>query len=282
MEAEPRETRIIADVFEQATGQQVGKDRSWRIGSTLMPLCAARAITSLDMLATMLEQGKDEALIADVVDALLNNETSFFRDSTAFAQLTDHVLPRLAAGKEKERRLRIWSAACSTGQEAYSLAMIFAEDPARWRGWTVDIVGTDISRSAVARARAGLYTQFEVQRGLSIRRLMAWFDQVPGQGWRVKRDLAAMVNFGRHNLLGGLPARPAFDLILCRNAMIYLCPERKRQVLDRIAGSIAPEGALMLGAGETVSGSSDRFRTDPAALTIFRPTAPPAPVHRVA
>jgi chemotaxis protein methyltransferase CheR len=270
MEANDREARIIANLFEQVTGQRLGKDRTWRIGMMLTPLCAERGIVSLGLLATMLEHGGDDMLATDVVDALLNNETSFFRDRAAFAQLTHHVLPRLAAAK-RERRLRIWSAACSTGQEAYSLAMIFAEAEAQWRGWTIDIVGTDLSRSAVARARSGVYSQFEVQRGLSVRRMIDWFDPVADKGWRIKSRIATMVNFGRHNLLGALPARPAFDLILCRNALLYFSPEKRRQVLDRMAGSIAPQGALMLGAGETASGLSDRFCADPTALTIFRP-----------
>jgi len=272
MEASDREARIIASLFEQVTGQQFSKDRAWRIGMMLTPLCAERGISSLGQLAAMLEKGRDEALAAEVVDALLNNETSFFRDRVAFTQLTHHVLPRLAAAK-RERRLRIWSAACSTGQEAYSLAMIFAEAEAQWRGWTIDIVGTDLSRVAIARARTGVYTQFEVQRGLSVRRMIDWFDPVPDKGWRIKSEIASMVNFGRHNLLGSLPARPAFDLILCRNALLYFSPDTRRQVLDRMAGSIAPQGALMLGAGETASGLSDRFCADPTALTIFRPVA---------
>jgi chemotaxis protein methyltransferase CheR len=281
MEAGDREARVIAGLFEQATGQQLGRDRTWRIGTTLTPLCHARNIPSLATLAAMLEHGGDDSLLADVVDALLNNETSFFRDAAVFTQLTNHVLPQLAVGKQRERRLRIWSAACSTGQEAYSLAMIFAENEARWRGWTIDIVGTDMSRAAVARARSGLYSQFEIQRGLSMHRMIAFFDPVPEQGWRVKRSLASMVNFGRHNLLGSLPARPAFDLILCRNALLYFSAERRVAVLDRLAGSIAPQGALMLGAGETAAGS-DRFRADPAALTIFRPADMSSVVDRAA
>jgi chemotaxis protein methyltransferase CheR len=270
MEANDREARIIASLFEQVTGQHLGKDRTWRIGMMLTPLCAARGIASLGLLATMLEQSGDETLAMDVVDALLNNETSFFRDRAAFTQLAHHVLPRLAAAKH-ERRLRIWSAACSTGQEAYSLAMIFAEAEAQWRGWTIDIVGTDLSQSAVARARSGVYSQFEVQRGLSVRRMIDWFEPVADKGWRIKSQIATMVNFGRHNLLGSLPSRPAFDLILCRNVLLYFSLDKRRQVLDRMAGSIAPEGALMLGAGETASGVSDRFCADPTALTIFRP-----------
>jgi chemotaxis protein methyltransferase CheR len=270
MEVNDRESRIIARLFEQVTGQQFGKDRIWRIGVLLRPLCAARGIATLGSLTTMIERGGDETLVVDVVDALLNNETSFFRDRAAFAQLMHHVLPRLAAAK-RDRRLRIWSAACSTGQEAYSLAMIFAEAEAQWCGWTIDIVGTDISHSAIARARSGIYSQFEVQRGLSVHRMMNWFDPRADKSWGIKSRIAAMVNFGRHNLLGSLPARPAFDLILCRNALLYFSQEKRRQVLDRLAGSIAPQGALMLGAGETASGVSDRFRADPTALTIFRP-----------
>lgn len=273
MEVNPRAAHVIARLFEQATGQSLTQDRFWRIGATLTAFCKDRGIGSFEQLALTLERGTDPELSLDMIDALLNNETSFFRDTGAFAQIADHLLPKLAAARDRERRIRIWSAACSTGQEAYSLAMLFADQGARWEGWQIEILGSDISRSAVRQARGGLYTQFEVQRGLPIRQLVAWFDPVLDQGWRVKPPLASMVTFARHNLLGPPPAGGRFDLILCRNALLYFQPERRRQLLEGLALAIAPDGALLLGAGETALGCSNRFIHDPEQAMVYRPAA---------
>lgn len=270
MLASQPDIRTIGGIFEQATGQRLGEDREWRIETTLTPLCRSQSIESLASLAGRLKRGGEESLRSAVVDALLNNETSFFRDASAFHHLSERVLPQMWDLRRRERRLRIWSAACSTGQEAYSLAMLFAEDPQRWAGWRIEILGTDISGRAIARARDGLYTQFEVQRGLPIRRLIEWFDPVLDQGWRVSPDLTALVTFGYQNLMGATPAGGPFDLILCRNALLYLSSERRGEVLDRLAGAIAPDGALMLGAGETPNSASNRFMADPDLLTIYR------------
>lgn len=273
MEVSPRAALVIARLFEQATGQTLSQDRFWRIGTTLTPFCKARGIDSFDRLAATLERSADRELSLDMIDALLNNETSFFRDANAFAQVSGGILPQLAASRQRERRLRIWCAACSTGQEAYSIAMLFAEQAERWAGWKIEILGSDISRSAVQQARAGLYSQFEVQRGLPIRRLVTWFDAVLDQGWRPKPEIASLVTFARHNLLGPPPAGGRFDLILCRNALLYFSPERRRQILEGLALAIAADGALMLGAGETVSGCTNRFLNDPEMATVYRPAA---------
>jgi chemotaxis protein methyltransferase CheR len=269
----PPEVRFMAGLFEDATGQRLGEDRVWRIEMTLTPLCRSRNICSLTALANRLGRSGEDVLRGEVIDALLNNETSFFRDPSAFHHLTATVLPQLRERRGREQRLRIWSAACSTGQEAYSLAMLFAEDPATWQGWTIEILGTDISGTAIHRARNGLYSQFEVQRGLPIRRLVDWFDPVLDEGWRVRPDLAGLVTFGRQNLLGPPPAGARFDLILCRNALLYFSADRRNEVLDRLAAAIAPDGALILGAGETPS-SGHRFLADPDMLTIYRPGRP--------
>ena len=270
MEVGARAGRIIARLFEQATGQILSKDRFWRIGTTLSPFCRVRGIESFDKLADIIEHATDSELSLDVIDTLLNNETSFFRDGSAFAQIGEVILPRLAARRQHDKRLRIWSAACSTGQEAYSLAMLFAEQGERWQGWKIEILGSDISRTAIKQARGGLYTQFEVQRGLPIRHLVSWFDPVLDQGWRAKPQLSSLVCFSRHNLLGPPPAG-RFDLILCRNALLYFSPERRHQLLEGLSLAIAPDGVLLLGAGETALGISNRFVSDSAMHTVYRP-----------
>ncbi|KKC26445.1 CheR family methyltransferase [Sphingomonas sp. SRS2] len=273
MEVSPRAALIIASLFEKATGQLLSQDRFWRIGTTLSPFCRARGIDSFDRLALTLERSSDPELSLDMIDALLNNETSFFRDAVVFSHIADQILPQIAANRQREKRIRVWSAACSTGQEAYSLAMLFAEQGDRWNGWKIEILGSDISRSAVQQARGGLYTQFEVQRGLPIRQLIAWFDPVLDQGWRAKPALTSVVTFTRHNLLGPPPAGGRFDLILCRNALLYFSPERRHQLLEGLSLALASDGALLLGAGETALGNSTRFISDPVAQTVYRAAA---------
>jgi len=263
--------QAITRLFEQATGQTLSQERFWRISTTLTPFCRARKIADFDQLARRLERGTDPELSLDMIDALLNNETSFFRDPAVFDTIADELLPRLAEARAKERRLRIWSAACSSGQEAYSLATLFAEQPERWQGWRIEILGTDISRSAVNRARDGLYSELEVQRGLTARRLLSFFVLEPGRGWRVRRELSALVTFARRSLLGPPPAGGRFDLILCRNALLYFGKERRSQLLDGLSLAIAADGALLLGAGETLAGLSSRFEVDSALPTTYRP-----------
>ncbi|WP_324807787.1 protein-glutamate O-methyltransferase CheR [Sphingomonas sp. LY29] len=232
--------------------------RRWRIETALSALLRERQIPTLDELITILVMGRDPNLATQVVEALLNNETYFFRDRSPFDLVAKSALPKLAKAREASRRLRIWSAGCSTGQEAYSLAMMFAEDPIRWRGWTIDIVGSDVSESAVRRARDGVYTQFEVQRGLGITQMIRWFEEVEG-GWRAIEPLRRHVRFQVHNLLEPAPHPGQFDLVLCRNVLLYLNADRRAQVFDRIAGAMAPDGLLMLGAGETVIGQTRRL-----------------------
>lgn len=273
MEVSQRSAIVIARLFEKATGQQLSQDRFWRIGTTLTPFCRARGIDSFERLAYILERSADPELSLDMIDALLNNETSFFRDANVFNQIARDILPRLAEERVREKKLRIWSAACSSGQEAYSLAILLAEQAPQWAGWKIEILGSDISRSAVRQARAGLYSQLEVQRGLPIRQLVAWFDPVLDQGWRAKSELAAMTTFTRHNLLGPPPAGGRFDLILCRNALLYFSPERRHQMLEGLALALAPEGVLLLGAGETALGHSSRFISDGTMPMVYRPVA---------
>lgn len=273
MDVSPRAALVIASLFEKATGQILSQDRFWRIGTTLTPFCRARGIASFDQLALIVERASDPELSLDMIDALLNNETSFFRDAGIFSLIADHLMPQIAANRQREKRIRIWSAACSTGQEAYSLAMMLADQGARWDGWRIDILGSDISRSAIQQARGSLYSQLEVQRGLPIRQLIAWFDPVLDQGWRVKPALGSMVTFMRHNLLGPPPAGGRFDLILCRNALLYFSRERRHQMLEGISLALAGDGALLLGAGETALGNSSRFISDPVMQTVYRPAA---------
>ncbi len=263
-------SRYLANLLEVRTGQQLVASRSWRIETALKPLIRDHDFGTLDKLMAALMAGRDPGLADAVVEALLNNETFFFRDRAVFQLLESEALERLRVARASARRLRIWCAGCSTGQEAYSLAMMFAEASARWAGWTIDIFGTDISADAIARAREGIFSQFEIQRGLPVQAMMRWFDQ-DGQNWRAKRDLVRRVRFRQQNLLDGDPATVKHDVILCRNVLLYFSGERRRAVFNALAAAVAPDGYLMLGAGETVIGQTDAFASDPDLRGLYRP-----------
>ena len=271
MQVSDSSSRILAGLLEARTGQQLTMSRRWRIETALSALLRERGIPTLDELITILVMGREPSLATQVVEALLNNETYFFRDRTPFDLLNKAALSKLHQRRQATKRLKIWSAGCSTGQEAYSLAMLFAEDHQRWAGWTIDILGSDVSESAVRRAREGLYSQFEVQRGLGIAQMIKWFEECEG-GWRAVEPLRRNVRFQVHNLLEATPHPGEFDIVLCRNVLLYLNAERRTLIFDRIASAMAPDGWLMLGAGETVIGQTRRFEADTDARGLYRLT----------
>lgn len=269
MQISDSSTRILAGLLEARTGQQLTMSRRWRIETALSALLRERGITTLDELITILVMGKEPSLSQMVVEALLNNETYFFRDRSPFDLLQRHALPELAQRRAKSKRLRIWSSGCSTGQETYSLAMLFAEEVDKWRGWTIDILGTDVSTACIDRARGGVYTQFEVQRGLGINQMIKWFEEC-ADGWRAVEELRRPLRFQVHNLLEQPPHPGGFDIVLCRNVLLYLSPEKKALGFERLASAMAEDGWLMLGAGETVIGQSNKLGADINARGLYR------------
>ena len=269
MQISDSSSRILAGLLEARTGQQLTMSRRWRIETALAALLRERGISTLDELITILVMGKEPGLSQMVVETLLNNETYFFRDRSPFDLLQRHALADLAQRRSTAKRLRIWSAGCSTGQETYSLAMLFAEEPEKWRGWTIDILGTDVSTSCIDRARSGIFTQFEVQRGLGINQTIKWFEEC-ADGWRALEQLRRPLRFQVHNLLEQPPHPGAFDVILCRNVLLYLSPEKKALSFDRLASALAEDGWLMLGAAETVIGQTDKLGADVNARGLYR------------
>lgn len=243
---------VLAALLEARTGQQLAASRSWRIDTALRPLLVAEQLADLDALVWRLVERKGSDLDERVVNALLNGETSFFRDAGVIENAARAVQ---AAAAERGLRARIWSAGCSTGQEPLSLAMHFAESAETMP----ELVATDVSTAALQRARRGRYSQFEIQRGLPVRRMMRWFDSVDGD-WVAKPELVRMVGFRRHNLVDDVPPSGNFDAIFCRNVLFYLAPHRRAQVFDKLASALPPHGLLVLGAGETVIGQTERFR----------------------
>ena len=269
MQISDSSSRILAGLLEARTGQQLTMNRRWRIETALSALMRERGIATLDELITILVMGKEPSLSQQVVEALLNNETYFFRDRAPFDLLGRYALPELHTRRQKSKRIRIWSAGCSTGQEVYSLSMLFADEPDKWQGWTVDILGTDVSTSCVDRARNGVYSQFEVQRGLGINQMIKWFEEC-GDGWRAVEPLRKPVRFQVHNLLEPVPHPGVFDIVLCRNVLLYLSQDKKALAFERLASGLAEDGWLMLGAGETVIGQSNKLGADINARGLYR------------
>jgi chemotaxis protein methyltransferase CheR len=262
-------SRILAGLLETRTGQQLTISRRWRIETALKSLMRERGIATLDQLIATLVAGREPSLADEVVEALLNNETYFYLDRLPFDLLLKGALPRLQQARGKEKRLAIWCAGCSTGQEVYSLAMSFAEAKLRWQDWKIDILGTDVSRAAVERARRGLYSQFEVQRGLPVMQMMRWFDEAEGQQWQVSPELQKAVRFQVHSLLEAPPQPRRFDIILCRNVLLYFSAETQKAVFSRLVEASAPDAYLMLGAGETVIGQTEDFVSDPEQRGLY-------------
>ena len=262
----PSAHALFARLLEDRTGQQIVSGRHWRIDAALRTLAQAHGMNGVEQLAVALDGGRNTSLLDALVDVLLNHETYFFRDRTPFELLADTALPRLAEAR-RHRRLRIWCAGCSTGQEAYSVAMLLAEQPDRWEGWSFDILGTDVAAATVARANEAFYSRFEVQRGLPVQLMLRYFTP-EGDAWRAQPELRRLVRFMRHNLLDPPPGR--FDVVLCRNVLLYLAPALRRQVFDRLASAMVPDGALMLGAGETVIGQTDAFVPDAGCRGLYR------------
>jgi chemotaxis protein methyltransferase CheR len=212
------------------------------------------------------------SLAIEVVEAMTTNETFFFRDRIPFDHVRDTVLPALIAARARERRIRIWCTAASTGQEPYSLAMTLVAMADRLAGFRVEILATDIAGEVLERAKTGVYTQFEVQRGLPIQLLLKHFSQT-GEMWQISPALRAMVQFRPLNLLNDFTPLGTFDLVFCRNVLIYFDQETKTGVLNRLARQMPADGYLVLGAAETVVGLSDAFKPVPDKRGLYGPNA---------
>jgi chemotaxis protein methyltransferase CheR len=250
---------ILSNILEKHTGQTVLANRHWRIDMALKPLMRRNSVPDLQTLAALVEIDADPKLTRACVEAMVNNETSFFRDQPNFALLTGPVLDNMREHRMASKKLRIWSAACSTGQEPYSLAISILENAEKWRGWNIQILATDVSMSALAQAKEGRYSQFEIQRGLPVMQMLRHFEQ-DGEEWVVKDALRKMVTFTEHNMLSPSRHFGRFDVICCRNVLMYLSDEKRVQILESIAPLLEKDGLLMLGAAETVIGQTQKFR----------------------
>jgi chemotaxis protein methyltransferase CheR len=268
-------------LLKERSGLVLSADKQYLVEARLRPIVLKSGFASLGALIGKLRAMDDEALVVEVVEAMTTYESFFFRDKLPFDHFRDTVMPALLAARAGSRRIRIWCAAASTGQEPYSLAISLKEMGERIAGWQIDILASDFSRQVLEKAKAGIFSQFEVQRGLPIQLLIKYFDQI-GDCWQINPDVRAMVQFRHFNLLHEFVHLRSFDLVFCRNVLIYFDHETKVGVLDRIARVIEPDGYLVLGAAETVVGISDGFKPVPDRRGLYAPNPASRPLAAAA
>jgi chemotaxis protein methyltransferase CheR len=267
----PSDYEFLRKFLKDRSGLDLSADKQYLVESRLVPLARKAGLPGLAELVAKLKSAA-EPLSTEVVEAMTTNETFFFRDKVPFDHLKATVLPELLRARASRRSLRIWCAASSTGQEPYSIAMCLKELGSTLAGWRVEIVATDLSQGVLEKSRAGLFSQFEVQRGLPIQLLVKHFTQV-GELWQLNADIRGMVQFKQLNLLQDFTHLGAFDVIFCRNVLIYFDQDTKTNVFGRLAKRMEPEGYLMLGAAETVVGLTDAFKPYQDRRGLYVPSA---------
>ena len=249
---------FLASILKQRSGLVLAPEKAYLLESRLMPVARKFGFAGLPELIVTVRKERPEELLRDITEAMTTNELLFFRDMKPFDQFRNLVIPKLVEARQSTRKIRIWSAASSSGQEPYSIAIILMELQSLIGGWDIEIIATDISVEMLNRARSGLYTQFEVQRGLPIATLVKYFKQV-GEKWRLDAAVRSMVKFKEFNLLDDPASLGRFDIVFCRNVLIYFDQQTKSEVLARIAKSMPNDGVLYLGGAETVLGITDKF-----------------------
>jgi chemotaxis protein methyltransferase CheR len=269
---------LLSNLVRERSGLVLTPDKGYLLESRLLPVARKWERKSVEELAALLRSKPDAKLIRDIVEAMTTNESFFFRDIKPFDQFKTLVLPHLLKKRAATKSIRIWSAACSSGQEPYSLAMILNEHRLQLAGWKVEIVATDLSTEILDKARAGQYSQFEVQRGLPIQLLVKYFKQ-EGDRWQVDAAIRSMVAYRPFNLLDDLASLGRFDVIFCRNVLIYFDQPTKAKVLDAMSRQLAPDGHLYLGGAETVLGITDKLQPLPEQRGIYVHRAPTTPAR---
>jgi chemotaxis protein methyltransferase CheR len=273
-ELSARDFAYVADLLKAKSGLSLPPAKSYLLESRVLPLLRHYGLRSSTDFVTALRTDEKGTMLTELSEAMATYETFFFRDQKPFDSLQHIVLPKLRLLNQTKKQLRIWCAAASTGQEPYSIAMLFEDSAAQWADWSIEILATDFSATALERAKTGIYSQFEVQRGLPIRLLMKYFTQT-GDQWQINPPLKKRIRFAQANLLKPLSHLGSFDVIFCRNVLIYFDAETKTDVLDRLAGVTRPEGCLIMGSAETTLHYSRRFELHPQERTIYVPKSLP-------
>jgi chemotaxis protein methyltransferase CheR len=272
----PLDYEFLRKLLRERSGLDLSSDKQYLVESRLVPLARKAGLQGIPELVQKMKAGGD-ALITEVVEAMTTNETFFFRDKIPFDHLRETILPHLMEARASRQTLRIWCAASSTGQEPYSVAMCLKEF-ADLAGWRIEILATDLSQEVLEKSKAGIYSQFEVQRGLPIQMLVKYFTQL-GELWQLNPDIRAMVQHRQLNLLQDFSHLGTFDVIFCRNVLIYFDQSTKTNIFERLSRMLEPDGVLALGAAESVVGITNTFKPYPERRGLYRPNI--APVIRV-
>jgi chemotaxis protein methyltransferase CheR len=265
----PSDYEYLRKLLKERSGLDLSGDKQYLVESRLVPLARRVGLAGIPELAQKMKGAGADALTAEVVEAMTTNETFFFRDKIPFDHMRETILPVLMKARANRRSLRIWSAASSTGQEPYSIAMLLKEASQALTGWRIEIVATDLSQSVLEKSKAGLFSQFEVQRGLPIQLLVKYFTQV-GELWQLNADIRGMVQHRQLNLLQDFSQLGIFDVIFCRNVLIYFDQDTKAAIFERLARQLESDGMLTLGAAESVVGITDAFKPYPEKRGLYR------------
>jgi chemotaxis protein methyltransferase CheR len=260
--------QFLSEFLRRRSGLLLPSHKAHLIEGRLAPVARRFGFRDVDALLRELGHAR-ETLARAVTEAMTINDSVFFRDANVFDHLRTVVLPRLIEARAQTKRLRIWSGACAAGQEAYSLAMLLDELKLIQKGWSLDLIATDLSSDLIARGEAGVYTDFEVQRGLSAARLAKHFTR-EGHSWRAKDSLRRMVSFGSFNLLDSHGWLYPIDIALCRNVLIFFEQKAKVQVAERIAEILAPDGTFVIGHSESMVGLSDSFARAGGPMGVYK------------
>ena len=272
----PQDYDFLRKLLKERSGLDLSADKQYLVESRLLPLARRLSLGGISDLVLKMKGMGAESLISDVVEAMTTNETFFFRDKVPFDHLREEMLPALLQARAARRSLRIWCAASSTGQEPYSIAMTLKELGPAVAGWRFEIIATDLSPQVLEKSKSGLFSQFEVQRGLPIQLLVKYFKQA-GEVWELSPEIRAMVQHRQLNLLHDFSSLGTFDIVFCRNVLIYFDQTTKVGILERIAKRLEPDGYLTLGAAETVVGLTDAFKPHNSRRGVYLPNLKSAP-----
>jgi chemotaxis protein methyltransferase CheR len=276
----PPDYEYLRKTLKEQSGLDLSADKQYLIESRLLPLARKSGLAGISELVQKIKGGS-AAFTSQVVEAMTTNETFFFRDKVPFDHFREPILPEILKARANRKSIRIWCAAGSTGQEPYSLAMCLKEMGAMLSGWRVEILATDLSQEVLEKSKAGIYSQFEVQRGLPIQMLVKYFRQI-GELWQLNPEIRAMVQHRQLNLLHDVSQLGVFDVIFCRNVLIYFDQDTKVNIFGRLARAIEPDGFLVLGAAETVVGLTDLFKPSPERRGLYQPNAANGALGRTA
>ena len=266
MNVHPSDFKLIAELLKKRSGLNLNEDKSYLIESRLMPVARAHHMQDLSQLCDAIRANANAPIVTEIIEAMTTNESSFFRDNKPFEQLRQTILPMVMRDRAATRKLRIWSAASSTGQEPYTISMCLKDNTAKMAGWQVDIQASDLAQKVVDRAKQGIFTQFEAQRGLPIQLLIKYFTQLPDTNWQLKDEIRNTVKFFQFNLLDDYGRLGKFDIIFCRNVLIYFDDNDKKRVAEKMASALTPKGILILGSTETLQDAKGQF----TAMTELR------------